>query len=76
MNFVSASENQGAFSNVWRLARNLARLRRRGECQIPRERRGEGSQREGRKGEFVNTLLPFKKYHCFVDYTNLWQSSR
>lgn len=34
--------------------------RRRGECQIPRERRGEGSQREGRKGEFVNTLLPFK----------------
>lgn len=35
-------------------------FRRQGECRIPKERRGEGSKREGRKGEFVNTLLPFK----------------
>lgn len=35
---------------------NLAITVRQGECQIPREER-EGSQREGRKGEFVNTLF-------------------
>nr|XP_046252972.1 cyclic AMP-dependent transcription factor ATF-7a isoform X3 [Scatophagus argus] len=32
-------------------------FRRQGECQIPRVRRGEGSKREGRKGEFLHCKL-------------------
>lgn len=35
---------------------------------VSNSKRGEGSQREGREGEFVNTLLTFK---FTIDYSSI-----